>query len=94
MRNSEAYFMLSSITAARLRARISITQNKYWCVGRQEERKKEKRKKKKGRRKEDKKRQSRKSGSLDWVSLKQGLPDANSAGLLRSASLLHIREVA
>jgi hypothetical protein len=28
------------------------------------------------------------------VSLKQGLPDANSVGLLRSASLLHIREVA
>jgi len=47
--------MLSSITAARLRARISIAQSKYWRVGRQERRKKEKRKKKKGRRKDDKK---------------------------------------
>jgi hypothetical protein len=52
MRNCEVYFMLSSITAARLRARISITPSKYWCVGWQEERKKEKRKKKKGRRRQ------------------------------------------
>jgi len=55
MRNCEVHFMLSSITAARLRARISIAQSKYWRVGRQERRKKEKRKKKKGRRKDDKK---------------------------------------
>jgi hypothetical protein len=40
MRSCEVYFTLSSITAARLRARNSITQNKYWCVGRQEKKKK------------------------------------------------------
>jgi hypothetical protein len=62
MTNCEVHFMLSSITAARSRARISITQSKYWCAGR----KKEKRKKRKGRRKEDNKNESLEKAAV-WI---------------------------
>ena len=86
--------MLSSITAARLMARISMAQSKYWCVGRQERRKRKERKRKVEGKTTKKTRQSRKGGSLDWVSLKQGLPDASSVVLLRSVSLFHIWNIA
>jgi hypothetical protein len=70
MRNCEVYFMLSSITDARLGARISTTQSKYWCVGPDSEGRKERRKRKERKRKVEG-RKAKKQDSLEkaavWI---------------------------